>query len=902
MRRRILRTIAERSFRFAGLVGICLALVTALAVAGASSLRFDTGLSDFLPPDSPRSRALGEAYPDYRNLEPVVVSLRGNSDTTEDELIEATAQLADLLNEPQYFHRPIFKVDALAQQYYDDLTDLRLIALMTPEDWEGAVSSMQERIFDERLDMVRAKRVSAFFPRRPDRATQDPLGFLEGMRRRLARTRAPLPVAPRHGYFFALDGRTVHILLHPVSSSDDLSHAVRGGRFLNEAREVFYGLEKKNRKKFTILMSGSLVRTHLRYEKMARELLLIGVASLGLLFLLLIVSFRKVESVVFTLVPPLLGTTWTLGLARAFSVATGVNLVATGEHTTTRITAVTLVFLILVFGAGLSYSIHLYHRFTFELYRRKNYYRALQVAYLETGRGILASAAISALIFFSLYLTSFRGLRELGMMAGVATLCNLAACLFSIPVFAAAKRRIARGAVNPVPLLRLTPRGLTEPALLAPKLTLVGMVLLTFVLGLTLTKTGFSARRLPLHPQFSSIASYLFRPAAPEAARNPDRLDTPGRPLVALVEASTVQEALEVNDALYAILWKYRQERGQESGILAIDSLRVSLPSLDTQRRSLEVLKTLDVEPVRETILKASEARGFRPVVFRHFLDRLQSLKDRAGDARLIEYSLASSEGLAKVVQRLVVHRGGGYAVATPIFPNTEGFAHEQVKALGQTLANSGVRVTLLGDPVLERALAPRIRQDLALFTLLSGALVFVSLLLHFKMLRWAVIAFIPILAQGFWLVGAMSLFGMSLHLLILLAVPLAVAMSVDNSIHILQRYLDASPDQLRPALQRSARPIVLVCAALGILYGTLSLSSFEGLRDLGLVIVFGAAFSVLGTLMLLPAMVRVWGKGQPILSVFAQPVRSSQSPPSPRSPQSSRSPQSPPPAKDDDS
>lgn len=871
MRRRILRWVAERTFRFAWIVALILALLTALSISGIRRLRLDTGLSDFLPPDRTGARAIGDTFLDYRNLEPIIIDIHGNEDAGELEFIDVANELANLTDNPSFFSRRVYKVDGLGQEFYDSLTDLRLIALLTNREWDYLRALMEERISQQRFEMIRARRVSAFLPRRPDRASQDPLGVLETIRNRLSRSRAPIPIVPRRGYFFSPDGRTLRILLFPVRSSDDALHALRTARFLEDVREFAYSRRPEWRGKFEIELSGSHLETAARIRRLRSGLSLIVGFSLVLVLALLILTYRKLEAIAFVLIPPVLGLVWALGLAHGFCLVTGINSIEEFGVIYTRITGVTLAFLLITFGIGLSYSIHLFNRFTYELYHNRNYYRALQRAYVDTGRGVFASAMVSALIFFSMYLTSFRGLRELGILAGVATLCNLAACLLTVPTLAALKNWMAKGKVSPIELYRLDPPALSEPGIRAPRVTIAAMLLVTVFLSIGIGRGNFETVSMKFHPRFSSIAAYLLRPDEPILLQ-PEANPRPGRPLVAIVEGDTIQEALERNDQLYEDLIGLSEEHGDRLGILAIDSLRIVLPSLDSQRRSLGVLKTLDLQPLEHSIQLASQRAGFQPIVFQNFLDQIRNMQQRSVSARLIEYSSAEGDALIRSVQRLVTtDREGRFRIATPIFPASEGFSHGQVDMLVQRIDPGGSSVTFVGDPIVERELSVRLRYDLALLALLCAGSIFAGLLVHFRSIRYAVLAFVPILFQGMWIFGGLNLIGGSLHLLVLMAVPLAMTLAVDNSIHLLQDYIDHGSADLRHTIATVGRSVVLTSLSMGLLYGTLSLTGFEGLRDLGMVVVFGAAAAVVGTLMLLPALIRIWGNGQPFSNIFGR-------------------------------
>jgi predicted exporter len=357
-------------------------------------------------------------------------------------------------------------------------------------------------------------------------------------------------------------------------------------------------------------------------------------------------------------------------------------------------------------------------------------------------------------------------------------------------------------------------------------------------------------------------------PSDPQAATRP------GRPLVAVVEGATIQEALERNDALYSRLASLQRERGAEIGVLAFDSLRVALPSLHTQQRSIETLKNLDLAPLRESIAIAGRSAGIQPAYAQRFLDDLASLQQGADEVRPIDYSSIwadAGEPFRQTVERLVTTGAdGSFRVATPIFPGASGFAEEQLNALMAGLSGDRPLVRFIGDPMIERELAQRLKFDLALFALLGVAAIYLALLVHFKGARRATLAQAVILVQGLWVIGLMNAVGLRVHFMTLLALPLVVVLTLDNTLHLLQHYMDHRSLDVRLSVATLGRSVVLSCGAIAILYGALALT--RDFRDLGLVAVFGAVSSVVGTMMLLPAAIKVWGRGQPLLSVLAAP------------------------------
>lgn len=121
------------------------------------------------------------------------------------------------------------------------------------------------------------------------------------------------------------------------------------------------------------------------------------------IFLVTYLFFRRKRAVASILVPLLLGTVWTMGLA--WLVVGRLNLLT--------------VFLVaMLLGLGLDYGIYFYSRYIEERKKAKVDIAITEVLF-HTGRSSLSSAAPIALSFFLLMLTDFKGFQEFGLLAGL---------------------------------------------------------------------------------------------------------------------------------------------------------------------------------------------------------------------------------------------------------------------------------------------------------------------------------------------------------------------------------------------------------------------------------------------------------------------------------------------------
>lgn len=864
MRRRFLNFLAMVTFRRAKLV-MPLALVLTLLAGWVVNqhMEFDTSLIAFLPPKGAEEQHIREIVRDYRNLEPVMVIIEAGEPGQGALLKEAARAMAEQLDNPQYFSRPLYRVDQTAEVFYESLPQERLIQLLTTDDWRDLKTLLSSHISEARLKKMMAYRVNAFLPRAMKSPTVgDPLGAIETIRERLAYSRGPTRLDPQDGYFLSPQSEAIALLVYPVLSQDSARDALRTLRALERVRDFLLQTHPDWADRLTFHFEGSYVETARQLRQLWEQIQLILAISLPLVALLILAVFRKVEAIVFVLFPPFVGGIWTLALATWFFGG---------------ISAISTAFLVIIAGLGLQYSIHLYHRFTLELYRRGTYYRALRRSYIETARGVLTSALVVALIFFFLFVTSIpeaedwggilriirdtRGLAQLGLLAMLGIICNLVACLISIPLLASFKHWLARGRVRAVALYGFGLKRLYESAVLRPRTALVVMLLLCVA-------AGHNARNLDFYPRFASVAPFFFHLDA-ERADEAIGFPRPGRPLIAVVEGDTLQVALEKNDRLYRNL----RRNAEAFNVLSVDSLRTVLPSQASQEQSIAQLKELDLEPFHKEIARASRQVGLKPQVYQPFIDTLAHFKESVQQPDYLRFSARESQELIQTAQRYVtsrLHDGQTrYYIRTAIYPHAEGFDPHRLDELRQALSEGLDKLTLIGDPLVERRLAGMVKYNLAVLLLISVAVLMGALGLHFRQTRLAWLSFWPLVAEVLLTCGLMAVFGLQIHYFTILAVPLLLGLGLDNALQLTQYYSDRQPCSVRHAMASVGRVCVVTCAATAMLYATLGLVDHPGLRDFGATVLIGCAVVFLCTIILLPALLRLFGLKQKVSEVF---------------------------------
>jgi predicted exporter len=299
--------------------------------------------------------------------------------------------------------------------------------------------------------------------------------------------------------------------------------------------------------------------------------------------------------------------------------------------------------------------------------------------------------------------------------------------------------------------------------------------------------------------------------------------------------------------------------------------LRTVLPSLRSQQASIAELVNLDLEPIRRAIESACRAAGFRPVVCEPFFATLRALQQDAARVNYVEFSSAESDAFIATVQRYVVHKENSpYYIATPIYPHAAGFAPGRLAALERALGGGIDGLALVGDPLVEQRLSQLVKYNLALLILASIAVVAAALLLHFRSPRLAGLTFVPVACEILWLCGGLGLAGIRFHFFTLLVTPMLLSLAMDNALQLTQYYYDRRPCTVRHAVTSVGRAAVLTCLMVALIYGTMVLLEFPGVKDLGGAVLIGALAVLAGTLLLQPALLQLFGRGQPIAGILS--------------------------------
>jgi predicted exporter len=626
-------------------------------------------------------------------------------------------------------------------------------------------------------------------------APEDPLLRYPATLERLEAARAG-PLAVVDGHFVTEEGGAV-VLFSSVHSPFRAQHQAPLQAMIAERFAELQATAAETGHELVLRQSG-VGRFALRAEAAIRSDItrISTLSTLGVLAMFLLL-FRGLRLVVLSLVP----------LAAGVLTATTVSLLAFGS-----IHGLTLAFGASLIGVCIDYPIHLFNHHTLEPAAGGAAGSARRIR-----PGLLLGALTTVAGFVGLGWTSFPGVREIAVFAGVGVTAALLATMWLLP-----------------PLMADDPKPVAFQRRLA---VLAGKLLgkmqarrsLLYVLPIAaLIAIALAVPRIEFVDDVSALtetdAELLAEDEAVRALVS--RMDA-GRMIVAIADDD--EQALRKNDEVHARLLEARAAGELES----FRSLHDLIWSSELQTENLAAYG--DPESFRARLDAAFVEQGFRPGVFGPFIEALAHTQVGQGAAPLDLPTLLESP-LGEAANSMRVELDGQVGILSLVR------GVEDPEALRARLQD-------LDDVHLfdQRALLAEIYGGHRTQTLeLVGVGLMAVLLivfLRYRRVSLALAAFLPALLAAGTTVAILALAGFALNLLHVVSLLLVLSMGVDYGVFLVESR--RHPQEVAATVLS----LLACCVSTVLAFGLLAMSSNPALRAIGLTTGLG----VLASLVLAP-------------------------------------------------
>ena len=673
---------------------------------------------------------------------------------------------------------------------------------------------------------------------------------------------------PGAGYFLSEDQRLLFILAEPETQK---------GSFTGDQRAIegIRGVIASLKREFPEVAVGVTGKPALQNDEMVaafRDSERATVLAFALTLALLLVAFLRVGKPVLMLLVLATSLCWSIGVA---TLVIG------------HLSLFSVMFISIVIGIGIDYGIYFLFRYEEELFLGRNLKEAIEITAARSGPGMLLGAVTAAGTFYVLWLTDFRGVRELGFIAGTALLLSWLAMMTLLPaVLVLVDRRHAgrpAGAIPRAIALERVHVPFVERLVSYPKTVLVMAAALTIVSSWGLRYIQFDYNLLNLQAHGTESVAWEKRILA-----------TAGRSgFAALASADTLEElrhkykafrALPSVSEIDSVLLLIPEDQPEKLKIISdfaplvapvrigrapkVDPARLA-ESLATLKRRFDIASNEAPEgevrgklklvaedlgrlvlKIRQTDPQVSEPAltHLQNQIYRDFVRSFQRLQDNLSPKPI---------GLADVPDELkakFVSKGGRFLLQ--IHPGVDIWDREGSERFVRALRSVDPDVT--GTPVITYEALHLMERAYRQGTVY--AIILVSLVTAFTLRRTreTVLALLPLGLGLMWAFGLMYFFGLKFNMGNVFGLPLILGAAAEYGLNIVLRFMEGR-DHGGPLIARSTMMAVLVSGLTTIVgFGSLMIADHRGIFGLGLLLTLGTATSLLAALIVLPVLLRM--------------------------------------------
>ncbi|MDP2157783.1 MAG: MMPL family transporter, partial [Nitrospirota bacterium] len=597
---------------------------------------------------------------------------------------------------------------------------------------------------------------------------------------------------PSSGYFLTPDKKNLIMILTPTGSSRDIAFSERFSSSMESILDKYRGSD------FTAEITGSHAITLHEASAMKSEILFNTLASLISVMFIFMVFFRSLKGLLYVMTPVVFAIITTMGIA----------ILIIGS-----LSEVTGAFAGLIVGLGIDLGIVLYVRYLINIDMYSNPIERMDRSIEATYRSITTGVMTTALIFLPMVLSSFRGIRELGLLTGIGMLV----CWFFLFTLASLSIKPSSGRFIEIPALG----NIAAYAFRKPLLIIFLTVFTTFTMA-------FFIPRIQFIGDITKLGTDNNRPR---------------KVLERLKDTYIRQQGVFITDMSMemesALIRSVEIKEALAKDIEHITAAGDILPPEIRQRKNLAVLAALDPQRVIRDFQKIAAEKGFDVAGFRRFTEGLNTmLRNRE------MITIGDVEPIKEMLERLLINEDDQWRI---IVSGT-------LKKNAPLSALDGYTHT--GPAFIRQELFSVLKKDTAIIGIIGLVLVNIILYLDFRKISHVMLCQAPVVISIICTLGIMGMTGISLNFMNAIVFVLLFGIGTDYTVHLLHQY-HADRD-IRATFLQTGKAVLVAGLSTIAGFGSIGLSSYKGLATMGQAAAIGVTLCVILSLTLVPSLLRL--------------------------------------------
>lgn len=587
--------------------------------------------------------------------------------------------------------------------------------------------------------------------------------------------------------------------------------------------------------------------------------------------LLYILFFRKLRHPLLIVTTLAVGLSWTMGFVTL---------------TVGHLTIITVFVAPMLLGLADDFGVHFIARYEEERSRGQGVVAALHQVFGNTVRGIAAGAFTTALAFAAVMLADFRGMQELGLIAGGGILLCLLATLTVLPSLVVVAETYWPWGARPGEKTVLTGvfTGLGTAIGRARWLLLTAVGLLTVGALAAIPTVSFDYNLLNLQAHGTESVEWELRIIENSERSSRDALATASSPEEAMRKAAAFEAlpSVETVESVASLIPSGQDERMRLVRALApfvedlppvlaapppvdvtalrrtLDSLRLKLreenDEWDPQRKPSEQ----DLRETRRSLqriieqfhtLPESQTRAildqFQRELFRDFQDKWSLLRNNLNPPGPI--TLADIP--PKLARRFVSSDGSKFLLQ--IYPKKNVWEREPLEEFVTQLRRVDPDVT--GSPIIGYESIRAMKEGYIEGGFYAFIAIAVVTFLTLRRFGDTLLALLPLSLGMIWTVGWMWLFGLQFNLANLVVVPLIIGIGIENGIHLVHRFREEGEGGPALVAGSTGQAVTLFSLTTMVGFGSLMVANYYGIFSIGLLLTLAVGSVLVASLVVLP-------------------------------------------------
>lgn len=823
-----LKKIAYFIFIYHKSIVVLFSLLTVLSIITSFNMEIKTDIIDVLPTNNKNVNQFKEFLQKFSAMDNLIIVVKSKTKPI-DEQTNLIEDLAKKLSESAL----IKYVDSSPFKFKNDYLLRHFPVFLNEEGLKQIYKRLAPEGIKRQVSQNRQKLISPFSsPLEYELIARDPLNMREIIMKNLKKSNKNDRLDLSTGYYFTKDHSMAFIFVKPTGKSRDMAFVKKLKKELDKIS--LSSLKDFNTPGAEIGFTGSYAISEEVRGVIKHDIISSSSLSVVLIALLIWLIYR-VRVTVLLIIGFVLMSSLAMTLAFAYMIFGSLNIV-------TSIVAAVLI------GLYVDYPIHMIKRYGDELRLKNNPRRALEVIISKTGPAIILSGVTTSLSFFTILVTRFEGLYELGIVCGTGVILCLLSSLFlmsSLLILATkdgaqnilSKKEISSGVES-----------LTKVVVTKPKYIILFNVCLLVFASIGISKLGFNNDTEHLGVKASQAIAL--------GKEMNKKIGGKGEPLNIVVKGKDAEELTAEFDSLERTLYEWERD-----GIIGrYDSLGTFLPAPSTQALIINRLKELNksnvlqIDEIEKTLAAEYTKNNF--VYEKHYIHAYLAGIIKA----LRNYKGIGLDDVEALTDQKISHFYNKFdlSIVSYIYPSGMDWSKQSLARVQTYIEASKPDWILTGKAILFKEIKTSIINGTILASILGLLLNLIVIYWYFKKPFHVLMVMLPVVLGFPLTLGIMGYINAPLNFINVGTIALIFGFGVDYGIYLMQAYLKEEKKDIGNALQITGKNIMMGAATTIAGCGSLVTAKFIGIATIGLALSIGAISCAFIALVVLPTLLYI--------------------------------------------